>query len=293
MTISYYKRAAVPPGGKIRLEVQFRDSAGIVRDADSGPTLIITDSTGTDRLNTTTIRRTGEGRYRYEYTVPDGYTDGVWRDTWTATIDGYANITTFDFNVLSKGSIEAVGDTVSNPIMKVGDRPNIEFTQEEIFGLNHLIELLRFRLRNTQIMPNGSRCDILSIQDMQSFLWLALSEFNATPTFTSYYFSDSTIYTMFSDIIVEGAYLKALAAIMPAEAGREWVATDNGINIQPASVSGSLNTVISALYQEYRAKLKEAKRNHRPSPMGMGAGQLAVANPAYRKVRNIRIYGAF
>jgi hypothetical protein len=294
MAISFYKRSAVPPGAKIRLEVQFRDSAGIARDADSSPTITINDAANTSIVNTTIgVLRTGEGRYRYDLTIPDIVVDGTWRDTWTATIDGYANITTFDFNVLTPGTIEAVGSGVTKPEMQIGDDPIISFTQEETYGINMLMKLLRFRLRNTQIMPNGSRCDILSIADMQSFLWLALSEFNATPAFTGYFFSDVPIYTTFSDIIVEGAYLKALPSIIPAETGREWVATDDGINITPASVSSALSGILGQLYTEYRAKIKEAKRNHRPAPLGMGAGQLAVANPAYRKVRNIRVFGVF
>jgi hypothetical protein len=295
VTQIFYKRAAIPPGGNIRLEVQFRDSAGIARDTDQFPEVEILNSLGaTVRLPSNFgVRRIGEGHYRLQFTVPDGYTDGVWKDIWSATLDGFANIAQFDFNVVSQGSITAAGDTVTKPEMKIGDVPKINFTQEEIFGINVLMQKLRFRLRNTQRKPDGTRCDILSIEDMESFIWLALSEFNATPTFTAYTFADPTIYTIFSDIIVEGAYLKALPSIIPAEVGREWVVTDDGISVTPASVSGALSNILTALNSEYRAKLKEAKRNHRPAPLGMGAGQLAVAHPTFRRLRNIRYTGQF
>lgn len=295
MSQIFYKRAAIPPGGVIRLEVQFRDSAGLARDTDQFPQIEIANSTGltVHPASSYGVRRLAEGRYRLQYTVPDGYSDGVWRDTWSAALDGFANVANFDFNVLSQGSITATGDTVSSPEMKLGDIPKINFTQEEIFGINILMQKLRFRLRNTQRKPDGSRCDILSIDDMESFIWLALSEFNATPTFTAYTTADPSIYTIFSDLIVEGAYLKALPSLIPAEAGREWVVTDDGISVTPASVSAALSNIMSALYSEYRAKLKEAKRNHRPSPLGMGAGQLAVAHPTFRRLRNIRYTGQF
>lgn len=295
MTQIFYKRAAIPPGGTIRLEVQFRDSAGLARDTDQFPQIEIANSAGfiVRPASNFGVRRLSEGRYRLQYEVPDGYADGVWKDTWSATLDGFANIARFDFNVTSPGTITATGDTVSSPEMKIGDIPKINFTQEEIFGINMLMQKLRFRLRNTQRKPDGTRCDILSIEDMESFIWLALSEFNATPTFTAYTFADPSIYTIFSDLIVEGAYLKSLPSLIPAEVGREWVVTDDGISVTPASVSGALNNILSALYSEYRAKLKEAKRNHRPAPLGMGAGQLAVAHPTFRRLRNIRYTGQF
>lgn len=291
----FYKRAAIPPGGFIRLEVQFRDAAGIARDTDQFPQVEITNSFGSIIRTASSfgVRRLAEGRYRLQFEIPDGYADGVWTDTWSATLDGFANIAAFDFSVISQGTITATGETVSEPEMKLGDVPKINFTQDEIYGINILMQKLRFRLRNTQRKPDGSRCDILSIDDMESFIWLALSEFNATPTFTSYTFADPTIYTIFSDLIVEGAYLKSLPSIIPAEVGREWVVTDDGISVTPASVSGALNNILSALYSEYRAKLKEAKRNHRPAPLGMGAGQLAVAHPTFRRLRNIRYTGQF
>lgn len=295
MTQIFYKRAAIPPGGTIRLEVQFRDSAGLARDTDQFPQVEILNSAGfaVRPASNFGVRRLSEGRYRLQYVVPDGYADGTWKDTWSATLDGFANIAHFDFNVISQGTITATGDTVTSPEMKIGDIPKINFTQEEIFGINMLMQKLRFRLRNTQRKPDGTRCDILSIEDMESFLWLALSEFNATPTFTAYTFADPSIYTIFSDLVVEGAYLKSLPSLIPAEVGREWVVTDDGISVTPASVSGALNNILSALYSEYRAKLKEAKRNHRPSPLGMGAGQLAVAHPTFRRLRNIRYTGQF
>lgn len=291
MPIIYYKRASVPVGGHIRLETRFRDSGGNLRDTDSYPSVEILDNDGGSvrAPSNAEVQRLADGHYRLDFEVPPGFTEGVWHDQWTAAVDGYAAIARFDFVVDSSVTAEATGETVGSPEMRIGDEPTITFNQQEIFGINVLMQALRFRLKNTQRKPDGSRCDIFSIGEMASFLNLALSEFNATPTFTGYYFSDPLIYTIFSDLLVEGAYLKALPSLVPVEAGREWVVTDNGISIQPASVSGALNNVMSSLYNEYRAKLKEAKRNHRPSPLGMGAGSILVTNPVYRRLRQIKL----
>lgn len=290
MSNIFYKRAAVPIGGRIRLEIQFKDSAGNARDTDPFPSIEILDAAGFSvrSASNDSIIRLGTGHFRFEYTVPTGFTEGVWVDQWTGQIDGYAVIAAFDFTVDSTGTAEAAGDTVSEPEMKIGDEPTIHFSQNEIFGINVLMKKLKIRLKNTQRRPDGTRCDILSVKEMAGYLDLALSEFNATPTFTGYLFSDPAIYTIFADLLVEGAYLKALPSLIPVEAGREWVVSDNGISITPASVSSSLNSVMSALYSEYRAKLKEAKRNHRPAPLGMGAGSILSSNPVYRRLRQIK-----
>ena len=294
MTAKFYKRNAVPTGGKLALQVKFKDIAGVPRDTDSMQTILIETHNAVEVYNSSVgVRRVAEGQYRFDFLIPQGFEDGVWSDTWTGTIDGYATIANFDFNVNSLNTIEATGDAVSTPEMKLGDKPVIKYTQEEMFGINILMEHLRYRLRNTQIKPDGRRCDILSVSDMQSFLWLALSEFNATPTFTNYFFSDPTIYTIFADILVEGAYLKALPSIIPAEKGREWVVTDSGVSVTPASVSDSLSSIMGTLYSEYRAKLKEAKRNHRPAPIGISAGSLVGQNTVFRKIRNLKLTGIF
>lgn len=272
----------------MRLQVQFRDSAKNAKDAASFPTVEITDSDGyvVRSPSNSGVVRMSLGKYRLEFTVPDGYEAGVWSDVWVGEVDGYEMVADFDFTVDPSGTIEADGSTVAEPIMKIGDRPYVKWTQEEIYGINVLMDMLRFRLKNTQLGRDGRRCDIFSIDEMRDFLRLSLSEFNATPTFTSYLFSDPTLYVLFADIIVEGAYLKAIPSLIPPEAGREVVITDNGIAITPASVSGALNNVLSALYTEYRAKLKEAKRNHRPPPLGMGAGSILATNPLYRRLRS-------
>ena len=294
MTAKFYKRNAVPPGGKLALQVKFKDIAGIPRDTDSFPILQISTSQGTELFNSNVgVRRVAEGQYRYDYTVPLGQVDGVWSDVWSGIIDGYASIANFDFNVSSVNTVEATGDAVEIPLMQIGDIPVIKYTQEEVFGINTLINKLRFRLRNTQIKPDGTRCDILSVGDMEAFLWLALSEFNATPTFTGYVFSDPPVYTIWADILVEGAYLKALPSIIPAEKGREWVVTDSGVSVTPASVSDSLNNIMTSLYSEYRNKVKEAKRNHRPAPVGISAGSLTGQNTVMRKIRNLKLNGIF
>lgn len=283
----YYKRDAVPVGEEIRLEVQFRDSAGNKKDADAYPTVLITDADGTVAQAATTsgVRRVAVGKYALEYTVPDGYASGVWYDTWTAELDGSPLTAEFDFAVDPSGTIEAAGGTVLTPEMEVGDDPYIEWTQGEIKGINILMSMLRYRLKNTQVKPDGVRCDIFSVSEMESFLIMALSEFNAQPAITTYSFADHATYTMWADILTEGAYLKALAMIVPPSAGQEFVINDNGVSITPASVSSAINGVMSALYSEYRAKLRAIKAHHRATPLGMGAGSILVTNPAYRRLR--------
>jgi hypothetical protein len=282
-----YKRSAVPVGGQIRLETQFFDSAGNKKDPESFPTVEIFDGDGylVRAASAASVTRPALGKFRLEYTIPDGYVAGVWTDVWDATVDGYALNSVFDFNVDPGGSIVAAGSTVTVPTMKIGDKPNVKYTQAEIYGINILMEMLRFRLHNTQFGRDGQRCDIFSIDEMLDFLRLALSEFNATPTFTSYTFADGAIYGIFADLIVEGSYLKAVSSIIPTEAAKEGLLTDNGITLTPASVSAALNNVHSGLYSEYRNRVKEAKRNHRPPPIGMGAGSILASSPLYRRLR--------
>lgn len=284
-----YLRDSVPVGEVIRLETQFTDSAGNPKDADNTPTIRITDAAATVVLATTSqlVVRTGLGRYRYEFTVPDSYTSGTWNDRWIGTVDGYQLTATFDFHVDSRGEIEAI-TTVPEPDMELGDEVLNVFSQEEIRGINILLKMLNSKLRNIAFKPDGTRCDVFSQDDLIMFICAALSEFNATPTITDFIFSDLAVYTTFADVITTGAMLQAWAGQAILEAGKEWTITDNGVTVTPPPVSSSITNIYNAQLADYRAKLKEIKRNLRPSPRGMGAGSILVNNPALRRLRHRR-----
>lgn len=284
-----YTREAVPVGEVISLEIQFKDVAGNFKDSDDYPSIQIVDASSSVALATTSsgIIRTGVGKYKFDLTVPSGFTSGVWTDIWTGTIDGYPVSSAFDFYVDSTGSVDAVGNIVQPP-MQIGDEPIYNYSQEEIRGINFLLKILKSRIQNSFVRPDGSPCNVFSNNDLVGFLSASLSEFNATPAITAYYFSNTLTYTTFADIITQGAYLIAMASIAVIEAGREFTLNDNGVTVNPPPVSSTITGLHSQLLSDYRAKLKEIKRNHRAPPIGMGAGAILVVSPQVRRLRHLR-----
>lgn len=294
MSTFVYDRGSVPVGEVIKLEIQLKDSAGNNKDADAIPTIAITDGDGASVVAATSssVIRVSEGYYRYEYTVGSGYQVGTWNDTWSATLDGYAINAIFDFHVNSQGEIEATGTTVV-PQVEIGDACVENFNQDEIRCINKLLKEINVKLRNIVITPDGTRCDIFSAEDLVDFLEASLSEFNSTPTITDFGFDCPEICGVFRDIITTGGQLKAWLSLIPKEAAKEWTITDNGTQFTPASVSNALLSAYNAQYMEYRARLKEIKRNLRPSIRGLGSGNIAIAAPQYRRLRHLserRIY---
>ena len=285
-----YDRSVVPITETLKLQVQFRDSAGNVKDTDGYfPSINIIDAASSDVVATTTsaVNRIGVGYYQYSLIVPEGFTIGVWNDIWTGTVDGYSVTAVFEFNVTSAGSIEAVG-TTAPVLMAIGDDPVDIWTQAEITGINVLLKLLKARLKNTAFKPDGTPCDVFGVDEMLGFLCASLSEFNATPTITNYSFDNPTIYKLFPDAITQGAYLVAMAAQATVEAGREFTLNDNGVTINPPPVSSTIMSLYNAQLADYRGKLKEIKRNHRPGPIGFTAGGLLGSSPSVRKLRHLR-----
>ena len=282
-----YLRDAVPVGEVIRLEAQFADSAGNPKDTTTTPTISIMDANGAIAVVATSqlVIRIGLGRYRYQLTVPDGYTSGTWNDTWVGVVDGYQLQAIFDFHVDSRGSISAVG-TTPEPDMEIGDEVKHVYHQEEIRGINILLKTLSSKLRNIAFKADGSRCDVFEQDDLVEFLCSGLSEFNSTPTITGFSFADQAVYTTFKDVITTGAMLQAWYGQAILESGKEWTITDNGVTITPPGVSSAITNIYNSQLSDYRAKLKEIKRNLRPSPRGMGAGSILVNNPALRRLRH-------
>lgn len=286
MPVYYYSRDIVPVGNAITLEVQFKDSSGQYKDTNPHPTVTIYDASSTLALTTTSngVSRIGVGRYKYSYTIPENFVEGIWNDTWDGYVDGYSISNTFDFLVRSEGTIEAVGSSTVEPEVNVGDEPIFTFSNDEKKNLNILIKILKLKLQSTAYTPQGNICNVFSDNDLVAFLCASLSEFNATPTITNYGFGNTLVSTVFSDILTQGAYLIALAAVATIEAGREFTLNDNSVTINPPPVSSTMTGLYSGQLSDYRGKLKEIKRNHRPIGRGMGAGSI-IASP------NIRMRG--
>jgi hypothetical protein len=289
MVLFVYNRDSVPVGEDLYLEVQFNDSAGNPKDADATPSFQIEDGAGQIVYIRTTnsVSRLSLGRYRYKLTVPDGYVPGTWNDIWQGTLDGYAITATFDFLVDSQGKIEATG-TIVEPDSELGDDDSVAYSQEEIKNINVLLKLLKSKLRNNAFTPAGDPCNVFADDDLINFLCSSLSEFNMTPTITGFGFDDSTTVTLFADILTQGAMLIAWTGMAVIESGREFTITDQGVIVQPPPVSSTITGMISAHLSDYRAKLKEIKRNLRPGPLGMGAGSILVQNPSLRRLRHRR-----
>lgn len=291
MSTIYYQRDAVPVGEKIRLEVLFKDSAENPKDTDSTPTIEIQDAASAEVLAATSngVIRTAKGRYRYELIVPSSFMSGIWNDIWRGTMDGYDLIDVFDFTVNSQGTIETTGASVPETEYTLDDEEiSYEYTQEEIRGILILRGMLKNRLRSTQYKPDGSTCPIFSNELLNTFLCAALAELNATPTLTTYSFADNVIQTLAADLMTQGAMLIAWSSQAIIEAGFELTVNDNGVTVNPPPVSSTITTMYNTQLSDYRAKLKEFKRNHRPGPVGMGAGSLLVINPVYRRLRHRR-----
>ena len=288
-----YNRDTVPIGETIRLEVQFQDSAGNPKDTDSAfPSIAIFDGYGVQATITSSnfIRRAGIGHYFLDYLVPDGYTVGQWNDVWTGIVDGATLRAVFNFTVNSIGEINAIGSVV-DPIIQIGDEPLLildTYSETAKANINVLLKLLKAKLRSTAFKPDGTKCNVFDNDDLLQFLIASLSEFNATPTITGYDFDNTLIRTLFSDVITQGAMLIAWAGQAILEAGKEWTINDNGVQVNPPPVSSTISGMYNSQLTDYRAKLKEIKRNHRPAPLGMGAGNLLVNNPALRRLRHRR-----
>jgi hypothetical protein len=291
MAQNIYDRSAVPVGEKIILEAQFKDSAGNVKDTTAFPTIQILDAASAVAQSTTTsgVSRTAIGRYRFDFIVPDGYTEGLWNDRWTGIMDGYTIVDVFSFTVNSAGSVEVTGSSIPTVLYDLDDPEILEpFTQEEIKGILRLRKYLKARLRSTAFKPDGTACPVFSNDQLDLFLCSALSEFNATPTLTAFGFDAKFMQTVAADILTQGAMLIAWAGQAVIEAGFEWTVNDNGVTYNPPPVSSTITGLYSTQLSDYRAKLKEIKRNIRPGPLGLGAGSILVVSPLVRRLRHLR-----
>lgn len=279
-------------GQTVVLEIDLRNAAGQIADADSQPQVEIIDSQGTvvRSLSSSAVSRIDTGRYRTTYTIPNTAHTGIWTDHWRATLNGFTTEARLNFVVLTQdASIGVAGD-------KIGDDCRITFSDEEIQGINCLLGQLKARLKNNleveTLDENNNvtytNCYVFTDEELVWFLRCSLSEFNQTPHFTDFTFDMEVIYKRFAHIIVEGAFILATAAQMLIEAGREFTISDNGVSLNPPPLSNILNNELSVFVQRHTDMLKYIKTSIKPHPTGFGGFRVLAVSPNYLRLRHLR-----
>jgi len=283
-------------GRTVDLYVRFVDAAGNPVNADDTPRVEIYDSAGTrqrtlSNIGVGLVPDNQDGLYHLSYEIPENAPDGYWNDRWVAQIGDTDVENFFEFLVISAGDvIEA-----DAPVFSPGDPVPWDFTKEEVYGINILLKMIKCRVKNdgTRKVRDGNTyidvpCSIFTDAELICFLVNSLSSFNQYPHFTQFKFSDVQIYSLFAEIIVQGAVLLALAAQSLIEKGREFSITDNGVTYQPPAVSDILNTQYSTQLQDYKEKLKMIKASLKPEPRGLGTFRVTAINPNFLRLRHLR-----
>lgn len=282
-------------GQIVDLYVRFLNSLGEPVNADNIPRVEVRDSGGTVRQALTNIGISladDPGLYHFSYEIPLTAPDGYWVDKWVAKIGNEEVTHEFEFLVLSAGSMEEADAPDHEP----GDEHDFAFTKEEVCNINKLLGVLKKRLKSDGKVkvPDGAGgyelvdCPIFSNNELICFLINSLSEFNQTPHFTKFTFADDMFVDQFMDILIQGAFILALAAQALIERGREFTVTDNGVSYQPPQVSELLNSQFSTQMQAYREKLKFIKVNMKPTPLGLGTFRVTAVSPNFLRLRHLR-----
>lgn len=145
----------------------------------------------------------------------------------------------------------------------------MSFSQQAYDNINKLLKLLKTRLNSTgkikSIDSFGNEiyvdCDIFCTDQLTDYLILSLSWFNQTPVFTSFSFEDTVFVEIFSEIIVTGAVIQALAAKSLIEKGREFAVTDDGLTLNPPNVADLMHTQFALLLDYHVLRLREIKKD--------------------------------
>lgn len=299
------ERSLAIQGQKVSLQIQFFDADGDKVDADKTPYIAIRDTEGDTILESTkkNVSRLDVGLYEYLFRVPEDAEQGTWMDDWTAIFDKTEFTSTQFFSVISP--VEGLTATEGPAKIKLGDDVVFDFTQEELKGINVLLKLLKLRLRSHGISPvrdefgkiltDGygeiitKECNVFDDDVLVGMLISALSEFNSTPFFTTYRFSDELVYIMFSQPIVEIAYIFAVAGQALIEKGRDFTISDGGINYQAPQLGDFIQSHFSTWLTASRERIKFIKNSIRPGPVSFGTySNLSSGAPAFTRLRHLR-----
>jgi len=294
MITLYTRGTQVPNGGVIQLKAQFNNSSGIPTDLPNFPSIqIIQPNSAIYRDYTSVgVYKVSTGIYALNHEVPINALTGVYYDNWRGA-DGYGYTTRGSFNFIVANTNLAAPNI--DGYVHLGDIPESELSQNATINVNRLMNILRFRLQSSGVRPTTDddgntvyeNCNIFSIDEMFAFLCSSLSEFNSTPHFTTFSW-EHTLILDFRDVIVEGAYIMALASKALIEKGREFTMTDAGVSYQPPAVADMLNGQMSTLLGAYREKIKLIKSSMKPSPLGIGTLSITAVSPLLLRLRHRR-----
>lgn len=284
----------IMPGDTVRLRVLFRGSDGLPADLDSFPAITIVGPSGGVVAGPTSsgVFRESEGTYGFDFDVGLMPGIGVWRDIWQGTLNGFSVLSEFQF-VVGTTDMPAIN---TDGYAHLGDDPGFNYSQNAIANINILLKLLRARLKSQGKHKTQDEfgntiytdCDIYSVDELVTFLVMALCEFNETPHFTYFTFDDSPIIREFCGILVQGATLMALSSQALIERGREFQISDNGIGFTPPTISELLNTQWSTELSNWYERIKLIKFNMKPSPLGLGTLRPLAAAPQFLRLRHLR-----
>jgi len=299
------QRNTAVQGQQVALKVQFFNADGEKTDPSDTPKIQILDSNNDEILASTSngVSKLDTGLYQYTYLVPVGADLGDWTDVWSAKLQDAELEVSFLFSVVTPDSI--LEATTGPGKIKIGDDVVFNFSDDEIYGINVCLKLLKPRLRSSGKKPKRDEfgafvydgygeliledCNVFDDELLAVFLCQSLSEFNSTPFFTGYTFADPLVQNLFSAIIVEGAYVFALASQAIVEKGRDFTISDGGINYQPPQLGEFLQGHYSTWLSSYRERVKFIKNNIRPGPRSFGTYSNITSNaPAFTRLRHLR-----
>jgi hypothetical protein len=297
-------RSSAVRGQKVTLQIQLYDAEGNAVDAEKSPSIRIRNPDGDTVLDYTNrkVLRVSEGLYKFDYTVEDDSEIGIWIDDWRAEIDNAIFETSFTFDVVDTDALTADEGPAK---IKIADDVVFDFSDQEIYGINVLLKFLKARLRSSGRKPVRDQfgafvydaygeyvtepCDIFDDEVLVCLLCQSLSEFNSVPHFTRYAFSDDLVYNLFSQVIVEGAYVFALASQSLLEKGRDFTISDGGVSYQPPQLGEFLQSQYGTWLSSHRENIKFIKNSIKPGPRGFGTyTNISSGAPAFSRLRHLR-----
>jgi hypothetical protein len=280
----------------VQLTALFRGTDGNLVDLPNFPQISITDANSNVVFDFTSagVYRIGTGEYGFDFTLGAVSPEGIWVDTWRASLDGYNNLYgTFNFVVFDSQLPQVPSDGYES----LGQDVGFDFSPTAIHNINKILKQVKARLKSAGFASTtdsfGNRtyvsCDVFSTDTLITFICDALAAFNQYPHFTSFTFDDTGIINNFFDLFVQKAVISALASQALIERGREFALADSGVSVTLPSLAEMLNTQYSTELTNWTENAKYIKAHMKPNPVGVGSFSVGASRvPVIDRLRNIR-----